>query len=621
MKRFGFLFLSALAACASPVEPSTAASSEAATDPCAGLTGTLTSDKTTVDRRTGSLGDVTAVLSWHLEVPSACDRSIPVFISDFVPADPYAEDGSQYFVMERTRTFQLRALNRVLSSVTVNVLGDPLPVSISAGPNLEASDLSQFNAVYMQRWQRELKLEETWYRLFTRQDAAQWEAFERMSAMVRMFDLTGDLQYATHLRELTNVLLPYRDDLHPGHDPHFGNLTLPPAIDLTRGQTQPLPAWGGASVSSGGFHRVTEASFAYIYAVAAYARIVMGNPTLRAQFGAEAVASINQLLPTEQLFAGQLASRATDTGVEMWLKKPMLSRVPTNAECDAALADEIARNGGDPSSTRNQTQLRICKGLGNEMGSPLPYNYRFLYMAAMTELWLALDDPFYRASTQGVVPGGRADQLRTDIPVRIARLLRYFNRRTHIHPISISKYWNYNDEVAPGVSTHIEDASHGSIDMAGLDVVRRNQVRLNAAAGAAGESIPVFSFNDLSWFARTVTVKLTASGNMADDLLGNAADPVDSRNGNCDGWTNFTEVEPLVFDRCYGITFRNVGNEQPYLNLASYASLLKNKHWRPTPPPPPPTNPPPVRCGPREKCCEQDASGCSLCIPSNRTCE
>lgn len=573
-----FALLATLTACAVQVDDSDTTSTSAAVsgDPCAAIHGWIKSSKASVDRRTATRAELLVNLSWQVTIPSTCDQEISATIED-IPLDVEQEgETTSYFTIEvdRTKNFHLRVNGRVLDSVIVTAIGDPGIVSISPGRDLAQSDLDQFDAWNMQPFIRERILDNAYGEVWQRHTGEMWEVFDVSHGMARMFDLTHDPQYAAYLHDMSRLLMKTRDDFHPlDEEPLPGKPRLPvmpAAIDLTRGQTRPLPAWGGRGLWSAGYHMINDASLAYMYSIAANARIVLETPSLRAQHSAVVLEELGKLFATDELFAAQLVSRNTDSGPETRLVNPILARFPTRAECDA----ELARLGLDPSDDRVDVHLRGCYEIGNGQGATTAYNYAFIYMAAMTELWRALDTPTARAS----ITDPRAETLRSEIPVRISRMLNYFKRRQEAGDTYV---WNYNDEVAPGVNTHVEDASHGSIDMVGLDVVRMNMDRLNTVARPRGEPMQPLTSGELARYGRTVTTKLLQHDptqiNMAEDLTGRP--PEKDRNYACDGWVNFAEADRAVYDRCYAVTFRESGHTQPNLNMPAWVSLLKNKHW------------------------------------------
>src|SRR5215510_9401749 len=140
-----------------------------------------------------------------------------------------------------------------------------------------------------------------------------------MEAMVRMYDLTHHILYLDHLRALTDFALTYRDDKHPGPesgDPRPAHqLPQKMPFDAFRGQAG-IPAWGGRSVISGGLHCVDEVSFGYVYALAAFARIVAEHPNLWSLYGADAIRYANEVSKTVQAFFPQIVVRQAGSFTE-----------------------------------------------------------------------------------------------------------------------------------------------------------------------------------------------------------------------------------------------------------------------------------------------------------------
>ena len=190
--------------------------------------------------------------------------------------------------------------------------------------------------------------------------------------------------------------------------------------------------------------------------------------------------------------------------------------------------------------------------------------------------------------------------------------------------------WNYGDEVPSSIGTHTEDASHGGVDMMGLEVVRANRVVLDAVATPLGAPLPGLGADVMARFAKSFTSRLGAGSHLADDLDGDAASPVNKRDGACDGWVALTASDRRVYDKCYAITFRVEGNTQPNLGLAAHTALIVNTSRLPAPPvvvppPPPPVVVPPPGppvCRASAKCCEPAPNGgCYQCVPRSASCQ
>ncbi len=500
---------------------------------CAAIRATLTADRDHVDRTTASLREASVVLGWNIELPPTCDVDVAPRLGGVRLDDPRMRaSGTHAFVVEHTTTFALVVRGRTLASHTVQVTGDPgiVTIDLAAGNQVTAADIAAFDAKYMQPYQRERAVLETRYRLFHRLDSAMWEAFEWIHAMVRMYDLTHERRYVEHLGALLKEILPYRDDHHPGRHSDFAESVLPPALDVLRASPSPLSGWGGAGTPTAGLHTVGYASFVYMYGLSAFARIVMETPSLHASFGRDAIDDTNAALATDAIFAPTVAARSTFP-VEARALKETFARVPTNAECDAYRdALEAREPPSDADRARNDTQNLACKRIDELAGSGVPYNYQFLYVMASIELWNALRSSYYLGSGQ-VDP--RAALARTALPIRVSRMTRYFMNRLRL---ADGLYvWNYGDEVPSSIGTHTEDASHGGVDMMGLEVVRANRIVLDAVATPLGAPLPGLGADVMARFAKSFTSRLGAGSHLADDLDGDAASPVNKRDGPATG--------------------------------------------------------------------------------------
>ncbi len=475
--------------------------------------------------------------------------------------------------------------------------GDPGFAAVSPGRTVTPTDLANFNAKWMRPEVRSAFIGDRatlsaghvvdmdnmhgWlYRQMP--DRQAWDVSGRAEAMVRMFDLTGDMRYLDHLREITETALMYRDDKHLGPVPGDGllprrrPLRLP--FDHFRNQAG-LPAWGERTLITGGLHTINEVSFAYAYGPAAFARIVAEHPNLQGLYGDCAMRYANETIKTVQLFLlSQVAYRRAGSFIEATLINPTAFRTnrPTNDQCDAAF--EQALDDGVLTDERWRNQ---CKSLHLAAGVDLDHNWNQWYMMVLIELSSALDSPWYR-NHRDAAPEAR--QFRTLLPLVVSRFHRYFfNRLRTVGSGATARFvWNYNDGTP---NTRLEDTSHGAVDIRGLEVLRANFPRLARAAAAAGEPI-VFHNDQLRLFANTFLQKIASGTNLAEDVGGKAASPSDRRNDACEGWVNLAVADARVYDKCREVSLRVVDGRQVYLSILSHAALLTNKRWLPPPPPP-----------------------------------
>ena len=118
-----------------------------------------------------------------------------------------------------------------------------------------------------------------------------------------MYDLTHNRIYLDHLRDLSRVVLSFRDDRR-GEQPR--------AVDAFLGQV--MPAWDQRGVACGSLHHASlDAAGIYSYPIAAFARIVSENPELHVDYGADAVAFANAVLQTVAAFSNELRSGSDDS--------------------------------------------------------------------------------------------------------------------------------------------------------------------------------------------------------------------------------------------------------------------------------------------------------------------
>jgi hypothetical protein len=478
---------------------------------------------------------------------------------------------------------------------------DPI-VKISAGTPVTAQDLAQFDARWMgaDRLQR---LTDYDVLLKNRQAWVAWGVADDSSAMVRMFELTHDRKYLDHLRAVNDIALRYRDDNHPGDDFPNGDNPIclncrPPFVDRERGRVE--PAWGSGIlyadyVNDGGLTPVDSVtSGVYAYAIAAFARIVAEDPTLQADYGADAVRFANATLQTMWAFMPEFDTHQAGSYVEGTINRPAV--FPTAAQCTQAhddAMDHVNRFGTTVPAERADLSSRIdtarsdCGKLGLYAGKPLAHNESGSLMMSFIELWRALDSDFYRRSPQRAPD---ADFARGLIPLVVTRHQRYFVNRLHVQNDAAQGeryWWQYNDDVP---SPHPEDTAHGDLDMSYLNVLRHSFDRLNAKVAPAGEPIALdnammrrFANTFLEQIARPD--EIDSGGDLRSSIEGRPA--ADGKGGPdyndplCDGWVNLAFVDATIYRLCARVSQRTdpTGVVQNYLTIANHSALLANKSF------------------------------------------
>ena len=527
----------------------------------ASATGRMSATPGTVDRWTSL--DRAVDLSWSVSLPSGCPASVRVGISPRQSAarSPFPRsDGLKTDAIHHARWFALSVSggghSRVLDRVFVQVKGDPGFLNISAGSELSSQDLQTFNAQWMQPYEIDWRFQRTCNNIRDRNDAIVWEAFEFTLAMVRMYELTRDPKYAKALGKFADYMLSKRNDRHPQ-----------PKQDEYRGDVS--SAWGASNVNTGGYFRMGEiTSSLYGYSIAAYARIVLENPTLRAVDGDKAIGYVNEIGRTAQVFMPQMRNALAAGHREAVLTQLQdLSDKPTQAECEAA---------ADAYPGELTTELANCKNLRGVAGKPFSYNEVGAYMMMLTELWRASNAEAYQQSTRKSI---LVQQLRVTVPLWVARFQRFFWRHLSSRTVSGKPYyvWHHADEV-PRI--RIEDTNHAALDMTYLGIVHDNSVALNAHASNWNEPLPPLGSDELSKFANTFLLRIARGENFNRNVAGDATrddEAKDEYNGACDGWAMMARGNPGVFAACRRMFLRNVSGTQPYAGLGVHAALLKAK--------------------------------------------
>jgi hypothetical protein len=453
-------------------------------------------------------------------------------------------------------------------------------VTVSDGKASTAADIAIFDATWTQPLQHQQALDQAYWWLYKRFDGGVWETGQRMAALARMYELTHERRYLDQLREFIELALRFRDDHHPG-DIHSTGEDIPAQpLDEFRGRV--MPAWGGKSVNTGGLHGVGEVvASVYTYPIAAFARIVAESPALHATYGNDAVRYTNAVLEMAWAFMPQIGYRTAGNFVEAYLTHLENYRTkPTQRQCaDAyrkALSDDP--DASDQTKRRYRVMHNNCNNLRKIAGLPMSHNENLAFSMVLIELLRALDSAFYR---QSPARSRDAEPTRTLIPLLVSRQQRYFVN--HLQTIADSPngerfLWHHADDLPQGVNYHPEDTSHGALVMRYLELLRRNFDYLNALPTSVGEPIPLDS-SHLRRFANTFLQKIAIGTNFANNVAGDAANQVDLRNSESDGWMSLAVADMKVYYTCHNVTLRIVNRSQPYLTIGNHSALLMNKRF------------------------------------------
>lgn len=412
-------------------------------------------------------------LSWSASVPAGCTAVLGVHVAN--QSVPYT--GSMSVKPSATITYYLTKITAVattaLSSVTITVGGVPKYVSVSSGHTVTAGDLAQFDALWTQPAQHEAALGLATSMLMNRFAAGVWGTSDRMDALVRMYDVTHDPKYLQQLRDFVEAALQYREDRRPDR--------LPDAFR----NNQYVAGWTSKDIDEAGLLRTDEVvSFMYAYPIAAFARIVADDPSLQAQYGADAVRYANAVAETAWAFMPQMHYRADGAYFQAWVQKlDAFKTMPTDAQCDAFYNQVVAANPDADQALLDRWahQRNSCKNLDKIAGMPMAHNENLAFDRMLMELYHALDSDLYKASP---ARSSQGEPLRVLIPVLVARQQRFF--MGHVELTGDRYRWHYNDEGSTELSHGWEDTSHAALDMKYHEVLRRDFARLNAASSARG---------------------------------------------------------------------------------------------------------------------------------------
>ena len=217
-------------------------------------------------------------------------------------------------------------------------------------------------------------------------------------------------------------------------------------------------------------------------------------------------------------------------------------------------------------------QVANCKR--GRPGEPIAFNENQLFLMVLIEMSRVIDSPYYQASASTA----NAREARTLYPRLVAQGQRYFSDHLATNnddPANPRYTWKHVEGAAE--DSH-DDASHGSVSMRYISLLNRDLVRLTTAAAVSGESMS-FDATYLRRFANTF-LYMTGNGHLAEDNAGDTGDPLDARDGNCEGWIDLSVVDARVYDRCHEIALRQVNGTQPYIGKGSHSDLLANKRVR-----------------------------------------
>jgi hypothetical protein len=341
-----------------------------------------------------------------------------------------------------------------------------------------------------------------------------------------------------------------------------------------------LPAWGNESVLTDWNHVVDPlVSSLYAHGIAAFARLVAENPDLHQEYATNAVLAANIALTTTRFFVEELDRRITDEGVEQFLiHHPNLGGPWTKDDCDTAVDDEWARLREEHKTTAEkkdlEDQVDDCKNIIEFAGMPIAHNENLTFAMALIETTRALDSDLYRRSPW---ESPAAPLARSEFPLVVSRMQRFFV--SHLRPMwPPGLYWNHEDGI-PSEKVHVDDTEHAAQILRYMRTLNQHLAPLDAVAANWSEPIP-FHPSLLEFFASTFVNVVAAGPNLAENLVGLAASPIDKRNESCDGWLDLTPFDPRVYDKCYEISLRVVDGEQKYLGIGTHVGLLVNKRAR-----------------------------------------
>ena len=475
------------------------------------------------------------------------------------------------------------------------------PVTIANGASVSAADVATFDAQWMlPSGTSAISSDLYWAQctFFDRFPAAVWGVEEDMSAMARLYEITHDRKYLDTLRQFIELALEYRDDNYNPLPPYPCGYTAPfsapkPADDF-RGKV--MPGWGGVSPDVANFNFDPEVvASLYGHAMATFARIVAEDSTLQPVYGSDAIRYTNAVLQTAWAFMPQVVIQQVGNVFEGHLAQLDIYRTkPSQSDCEKAYNDtkasfdaanqQAAAAGNPPVYTQDaykrlSQQETNCKNLSCVAGAPLAHNESGAYAMMLIEVWRVLDSAFYQQSGQQATNASLSRKL---FPVLVSRFHRFIANRTHV--VSDSRgdrfTWHYQDDQPSCVKLYAEDVEHGAYDIRYLEELRASFDRINSAASAAGEPIPM-DLTELDHFANTFLEEIAPGAHFNADVDGAAAKG-DSNglwedDADGDGWVALAFADPRVWGVCRDVTLQAINDTQPYLSIGNHSGLLAAK--------------------------------------------
>lgn len=554
-------------------------------------------------------------MSWLL-APLACAVSVWTGCSA-EPAEP-GEPGADTAVESSEQAFKVVPELKLPRDVAT--LWEPALVQLSAGKTVSAADISAFDAKWMTTEQigwfvqnaRQNFLPDPvtgkYSTFYNARQVVSWGFWDRMTAMIQMYELTHEKRYFDHLLELSSIILHGRDDKRTDS---------PLLFDPLRGRV--MPGWSEATIGNA-WHHTPSVLMAglYSYPMAAVARLVGEDSTLAAALTPEQQAQVREMVPAvlqtyegfttpvtgyDSEFVTQYNAQRgeyenywrTPTTGTTWLSQ-------THCEYAATTGYQqwVARTGGTLTPTQIAKDKDDCIKEGKVAGYPIPHNQYHAFVPVLIELSRALDTEYYKGGLAGKQRQYAENMARQILPVFIARAQHY--SQNHVRGDCFERgvkaaqclVWNYKDfdgrPTPSGVSgPGISDTGHANLDMTYIRVLWQNQPRLDALLAASVYAPEFIDSNarDRTLFANTFLRRVSQGDHFAESLSGNAASPIDRRDYACDGWVHLAEFDNRVFDACakpvlaqYTPT-ADYPDPQRHLSIANHAALLSVKRFRP----------------------------------------
>ncbi len=268
---------------------------------------------------------------------------------------------------------------------------------------------------------------------------------------------------------------------------------------------------------------------------------------------------------------------------------PRYAALLTPGQCQLAENIEAGEDPADAGSFAKEAAQ--CVDFAKDAGEPVAYNETLVFVSALVELSRALDTSFYGPNAAEKV---LAEQT---FPEIAARAMRYYESAlgevgSCTYELCNGHYqWNYSGD--PAFPSHPDDTEHATVEMFAMGLMWRNESRLDTllAADPNGADEIRLGVTDMRLFANTFLERVVGASHLYEDQSERVPSPIDSYDGDTEGWADLTAFNPDVLDQAAAVTLapwnpaidvvstNDYGSVtlQPHLTIGNHAALIAAK--------------------------------------------